>query len=75
MFHEAIVNYINRPDVFLKLAEKFPQASTGVPSEYSKISSLEEAVYSLARSSYIQRKQAALIHSGLNELEELHNGK
>ena len=73
MFQQAIINYVNRPDVFEKLAQKFPQAATGVPSEI-KVSSIEEAVCELAASRYIQKKQAALIASGLRELGELQNG-
>ena len=73
MFQQAIINYINRPDVFAKLAEKFPQAATGIP-ENCKVASLEEAVYSISRNAYVQRKQSALINAGLNELEGMGNG-
>jgi hypothetical protein len=73
MFQQAIINYVNRPDVFAKLAEKFPQAASGIP-ENCKVASLEEAVYLISRNNYVQRKQAALIHTGLVELKELSNG-
>lgn len=74
MFQQAIIDYVNRPDVFAKLAEKFPQAANGIPQN-CKVASLEEAVYSISRNSYLQRKQAALINTGLMELKELTNGQ
>jgi len=73
MFQQAIINYVNRPDVLEKLAQKFPQAAAGVPAEI-KVSSIEEAIYEVAASSYVQKKQAALIESGLKELRGLQNG-
>lgn len=73
MFQQAIINYVNRPDVFEKLAQKFPQAAVGVPSEI-KVSSIEDAIYEVASSRYMQKKQAALISAGLKELGELQNG-
>lgn len=70
MFQQAVINYINQPQVFSKLARQFPQAANGVPRG-TKVSSLEEAVYTLARNRYMQKKEAAIIQAGLQELREL----
>lgn len=73
MFKQAIINYINQPQVFSKLASQYPQAANGLPRA-TKVSSLDEAVYTLARNSYMQKKEAAIIQAGLQELKELQNG-
>lgn len=73
MFQQAIINYINQPEVFNKLAQQFPQASNGLPRN-NAVSSIEEAVYTVARNSYLQKKEAAIIQAGLQELRELTNG-
>lgn len=67
-----IEQYVRRPDVSSKLASMYP-AFRGVPESVSA-HSLEDAVAKIAANSYYQKKQAALIQSGLLSLKDIENG-
>ena len=66
-----IENYLNQPEVMLKLAQMYPNATSGVPIDTPRHTDLSSAVGELASKSYFQRKEARLIRAGLLALKEL----
>ena len=67
---EYIEQYLSRPDVFTKVSSMYPNAGAGLPTDFPVVP-LKEAVANLAARSYLQRKEAALITSGLYSLGEI----
>jgi hypothetical protein len=65
-----IEQYLSRPEVFTKIASTYPNAGAGLPTDFPVLP-LKEAVANLAARSYLQRKEAALITSGLHSLGEI----
>ncbi len=72
---EYIEQYISQPHVQIKLAFMYPSVISGLPSDTTKHSSLQDAVANLASRAYYQRKEAALIRAGLDSLKEVYDGQ
>lgn len=68
---DQVVQYLNDPKVFSKIASMYPNAATGVPSDVPKGISLSDAVMDLSARAYYQRKEAQLILEGLKSLKEV----
>jgi hypothetical protein len=70
---QYIEQYLSRPEVFQKIAAMYPSAGQGLPTNIQR-DTLEGAIEKIAAAAYLQRKQSALINSGLLSLQEIENG-
>ena len=71
-FNGYIDAYLRTPEALNKIGSLYPNAGSGILAVNST-GSTKEAVYKIARASYIKRKENALIRAGLTNLEELDN--
>ena len=70
MITDYIEQYLYQPEVSKKVAEAFPQASTGLP-EGIEPQGLVEAVYELSKKAYLSRKTNQFVSSSLSNLNEV----
>lgn len=79
MFNETVNNLLSNPEFITKMASRFPNAvNSSISSAVGMTGDLDTDLYKVAHTigskAYFQRRESAIINSGLLALSEVENG-